>query len=89
MIGCLRTLVPPSRNGEDDLRCWPGDMKGEVIVSAAYQLPYSTNFINNNEIWNQIWRLRLQERFKFFIWIVLHERLMTNFQKSKMKIGLF
>jgi len=53
--------VPPSRDGGDDLRCWPGDMKGEFTVSAAYHLPYSTNFINNNEIWNQIWRLRVQE----------------------------
>jgi hypothetical protein len=76
-------IVPPSRDGGDDLRRWPGDMKGEFTVSAAYHLLLSTNYINNHDIWNQIWRVRVQERVKFFIWIVLHERLMTNFQKSK------
>lgn len=80
--------VPPSRDGGDDLRRWPGDMKGEFTVSAAYHLLLSTNYINNHNIWNQIWRLRVEVRVKFFIWIVfLHERLLTNFQKSKMRIG--
>jgi len=49
---------------------------------AEYHLLCSIDYINNHDIWNRIWWLQVQERVKFFIWIVLRERLMTNFQKS-------
>lgn len=29
-------IVPPSRDGGDDVRCWPVDIHGEFSVSAAY-----------------------------------------------------
>jgi len=61
----ITTIVPPSRDGGDDLKCWPGDMKGELTVSTAYHLPYSTNYINNNEIWNQFGGCRCKKESSF------------------------
>lgn len=55
-----------SRDGGDDLRCRSGDMNGEFTVSATYHLLRSISYINNHEIWNQIWQLRVQERVQVF-----------------------
>jgi hypothetical protein len=34
-----------------------------------------------------IWRLRVPERVKTFVWLLHHDRLLTNFNKSKMGLG--
>lgn len=36
MLQKIIAIVPPSRDGGDDVRCWPGDIHGEFSVSAAY-----------------------------------------------------
>jgi hypothetical protein len=36
--------------------------------------------------WLRIWKLKVPERIRSFIWLVRHDRLITNYRKSKMHI---
>jgi hypothetical protein len=40
-----------------------------------------------NLVWLQIWRLKVPERVKSFVWLVKHDRLLTNDRKHIMGLG--
>jgi hypothetical protein len=79
MLQKIIAIVPPSRDGGDDVRCWTGDIHGEFSVSAAYHSLCIFDTDTNHGLWSKIWNLKVQERVKFFLLVVLHGRLMTNF----------
>lgn len=37
--------------------------------------------------WSMIWKLLVPERVRSFLWLVQHERLLTNLRKSRMGLG--
>ncbi|CAJ2673373.1 unnamed protein product [Trifolium pratense] len=37
--------------------------------------------------WDHIWKLQVAERIKYFMWLVQHNRLLTNSTKAKMNLG--
>ena len=42
---------------------------------------------DTSAIWERIWKLAVPERVKYFIWKLLHGRLLTNYHKSRMHLG--
>lgn len=46
--------------------------------------------VENNSVdhgWKKIWRLRVLERVKTFVWLLKHGRLLTNHSKSRKGLG--
>ncbi|GAU10722.1 hypothetical protein TSUD_426440, partial [Trifolium subterraneum] len=39
-----------------------------------------------NNIWKDIWGLQVTERNRHFLWIALHNRLLTNSIKARMRL---
>jgi len=78
--------TPDLANGEDTLN-WPGDRHGIFSVAAAYHR--LCNFTDAAPVvdWKRIWKLKLLERVRCFMWTFCHNRLLTNYRKSKMGIG--
>jgi hypothetical protein len=37
--------------------------------------------------WKEIWKLKVPERVRHFIWILHYDRLLTNYNKSRMGFG--
>jgi ribonuclease HI len=66
---------------------------GVAIKNDGYSVAEMYNLLCNfkNEqvdvIWAKIWKLNVPERVRQFIWIVKHDRLLTNSRKSKMNLG--
>lgn len=56
---------------------------GAFSVSSAYEVFVGLSKENQWSGWKQIWRLRVQQRVKVFVWLATHERLMTNFNRWK------
>jgi hypothetical protein len=69
------------------LSVWPGEVHGEYIVATTYHLLCSSEFKESHDLWIKIWKFQVQERIKFFQWLAIHGRLMTNFQKYVMRLG--
>jgi hypothetical protein len=42
---------------------------------------------NENTNWRRIWRLNVPERVRAFLWMMLHNRMLTNSLKSKMGLN--
>lgn len=56
-------------------------------MATTYHLLCSSEFKKSHDLWIKIWKLQVQERIKFFQWLAVHGRLMTNFQKYLMRLG--
>jgi hypothetical protein len=52
-----------------------------------YNILCEFNNIEDSERWNKAWKLRVLERVRSFVWLMLHERLLTNLRKSSMGLG--
>jgi hypothetical protein len=40
-----------------------------------------------DDSWKKIWKLKVPERVRMFVWWMHHERILTNFHKSRMGLG--
>ncbi|GAU34558.1 hypothetical protein TSUD_219420 [Trifolium subterraneum] len=82
----LFSIVPPKNNSAPDLRAWSGSTDGNFNIASAYTLLCHFNDEERDEGWLNIWRLQVPERVRSFIWLVRHNRLITNYRKSKMHL---
>jgi hypothetical protein len=73
-------------NGKDISFCMEKEPGNFSIADMYIAL---CNFDDNQQgaNWMNIWRLRVPERVKTFVWLLHHDRLLTNFNKSKMGLG--
>jgi hypothetical protein len=52
-----------------------------------YQLLCNFKEEDMDNVWKNIWALRVTERNKHFHWIALYNRLLTNYIKAHMGFG--
>jgi hypothetical protein len=87
IISKLYAILPPPSDGDIDRRVWSGTDNGQFSIASAYNLLCSLGDHNREMGWVRIWKLKVPERIRSFIWLVRHDRLITNYRKSKMHIG--
>lgn len=79
--------LPPQDNcGHEVIVGFTGDNK-EFTISKMYSILDNTSYINTNNKWKRIWRMRVPERVRCFIWQLRFNRLLTNKYKSCMGMG--
>ncbi|XVE58507.1 hypothetical protein DITRI_Ditri04bG0175000 [Diplodiscus trichospermus] len=73
------------REDEDihDELCWVPTNNGEFSVSSAYTLSCSQQEGDGDNIWKEIWKLEVPNRVRAFMWLVKHQRLMTNSERAR------
>ncbi|GMP89357.1 hypothetical protein CsSME_00040977 [Camellia sinensis var. sinensis] len=83
-ISTLIHKLPRPPTADMDTRTGRGSSDGVFTTSSAY------NIISGNlsieEDWNWLWKLRLPQKLKSFLWTALHGKLLTN--QSREKKGL-
>jgi hypothetical protein len=64
-----------------------GSIKKGYSVAEMYStlcdFPYDDIDVN----WQKIWKLNVSERVRHFMWMLKHDRLLTNCKKSRMGLG--
>lgn len=65
---------------ERDIMCWL-QVKGRFSVKGAYLLEMGDVGGKSWQGWKRIWRLRVQQRVHVFIWMVAHDRILTNYRR--------
>jgi ribonuclease HI len=78
--------TPTDANGKDE-RAGIGGTNMEYYVAAMYDQLCSYDIQDADPVWNSVWKLRVPERVRCFIWLLLHDRLLTNHRKNRMGIG--
>jgi hypothetical protein len=81
-------VVPPlDMNSGPDVKCCLDKEHGNLSIASMYQALCDFEDDHNESIWSNIWKLRVPERVRYFVWLMNHNRLLTNYNKSKMGLG--
>jgi ribonuclease HI len=70
-----------------DERSVGGGKKGNFSIANMYHNLCDFNSEEVDLIWSKVWKLKVPERVRTFMWLVMHKRLLTNSIKSSMGLG--
>lgn len=76
----IMTKIPPNINRGSDYIIWKHQSNGQLSVKTAYD--QRVHHFNNN-MFTSIWKLKVPERVKIFVWQLGHDRLLTNERGSR------
>ncbi|XP_056697578.1 uncharacterized protein [Spinacia oleracea] len=65
---------------------WNGSASGGFTIKSALQLIRNDEEEDTPNPWKHIWKLKLPQRLRFFLWLVFRDRLMSN--KNRVLRGL-
>lgn len=69
----------------EDTLVWGPSNSGTYTTKSAYEwlLPEPINHLTFTGSWTWVWKQKLPEKIKFFIWLIQHESLPTNLLRIK------
>lgn len=57
---------------------WNGEASGGFSIKSALQLIRNDIEDLHSQAWRSVWKLPIPQRIRFFLWLVFHDRLVTN-----------
>lgn len=62
------------------LLIWEADISGTYSTKSAYRwlLDMDDNRLSHDTNWLWIWKLQVYENIRFFVWLIMHGRLLNN-----------
>ncbi|KAM6545081.1 hypothetical protein CsatB_025817 [Cannabis sativa] len=67
----------------EDIIFWKGSKSGVYTVKSGYWLSQHSRFKNPNRVWEKLWRSKIHQRLKLFLWKTWSDVLL-----SKQRLGL-
>jgi hypothetical protein len=83
----IATALPPDDSAGDDKQQWQGNSAKAFSITNIYHDICGFNQRDSDDKWKRVWKLKTPERVKHFIWLVIHDRILTNERKYKMGLG--
>ncbi|CAN1187052.1 Putative ribonuclease H protein At1g65750 [Linum perenne] len=74
---------PPREELGEDTFLWGENRKGIFTIKSAYNLVANQSSSNSDPGWDKIWKWRGPHRVKFFLWLAIHNRLLTNAERTR------
>ncbi|XP_019181390.1 PREDICTED: uncharacterized protein LOC109176414 [Ipomoea nil] len=81
IINKIRTIPIPIDGNTTDRLVLSDRTSGTFTVSSAYNSLVGTP--NDEENWAWIWKLKVVEKVKTFVWLLLKDKLLTNLERMK------
>ncbi|KAL4284826.1 hypothetical protein GQ457_16G025340 [Hibiscus cannabinus] len=76
--------VPPPRAGlGGDFPVWRWEDKRVFTTRSAYDFLALDPGTHYPAVWKRIWKLIVPQRVRVFVWVTLHERLLTNAERVR------
>ncbi|CAN1844814.1 Putative ribonuclease H protein At1g65750 [Linum perenne] len=79
-------MQPPKSSSGDDRLVWGLEDNGVFSIKSAYLLLKDINTGDEVYDWRLAWRWNGPNRIKHFIWLVCHNRILTNEERSRRHI---
>jgi hypothetical protein len=83
----IAALLPPSNSAGEDVQVCKENVIGCFSIAKMYHALCDFDVHTIDLVWHQIWRLNVPERVRAFVWMVKHDRLLTNERKHQMGLG--
>nr|GMD84105.1 uncharacterized protein LOC109150807 [Ipomoea batatas] len=83
IINTLNGVMLSNEPNHKDTILWNQTPTGSFSVNTAYNLSINQQFQQDNINWNLIWKTRLPNRIKFFMWLITHGRIMCNAERKR------
>ncbi|CAN1127411.1 Putative ribonuclease H protein At1g65750 [Linum perenne] len=79
-------MSPPNPDRGEDVWVWGASSDGKFSIKSAYNLIHNQPESLAPDFWSSVWCWRGPNRIKFFLWLVIHGRLLTNVARQKRKM---
>lgn len=80
--------MPPHEDFEEDKLIIDGTVSGNYTVKDMYNAMADVNANQNiDPKWMKIWKLNVSLRVRSFVWMLKHNKLLTNFNKGRRGLG--
>ncbi|CAL5336391.1 unnamed protein product [Camellia sinensis] len=79
VVEILKIQPPRNRDVEDNPR-WVKAHDGDFSIASAYEIIVDHH--SQERDWGWIWKLKVPQKLKSFVWVVLHEKLLTNHMRQ-------
>ncbi|CAN1851753.1 Putative ribonuclease H protein At1g65750 [Linum perenne] len=76
-------MQPPSPTGGNDELIWGPDPKGLFSIKSAYEILTATDRSIADQRWKSVWNWQGPNRVRFFLWLAVHNRLLTNSERRR------
>ncbi|CAN1291848.1 Putative ribonuclease H protein At1g65750 [Linum perenne] len=76
-------MEPPSDTMGEDGIIWGPDPRGKFTLKTAYEILASTDHHADQDIWRIVWRWTGPNRVRHFLWLVAHDRILTNAERHR------
>ncbi|KAK8986461.1 hypothetical protein V6N11_010017 [Hibiscus sabdariffa] len=83
----IEAIQPPRGELGMDRARWRWDDKFIFSTMSAYKYLIGSPNADRTFKWKQIWGLKIPQRIRTFMWLVAHERLMTNAERVRRHIA--
>jgi len=64
---------------------WTADRLGRFTIKSALQLMRQPEG-DTRRAWEWVWKLKIPQRIKLFVWLLLHGRLLTNSERYRRRL---
>lgn len=81
MVEKIRGIPRPFAANLEDSVYWSETATGKFLVNSAFQLLQGGSRAPSLGEWRWIWRIPCIEKLRTFLWLILHDRLLTNFSR--------
>ncbi|CAN1824009.1 Putative ribonuclease H protein At1g65750 [Linum perenne] len=82
-VGQVAGMQPPSPTGGDDELIWGPDPKGLFSIKSAYEILAAIDRSVVDQRWKAVWNWQGLNRVRLFLWLAVHNRLLTNSERRR------
>ncbi|CAN1824284.1 Putative ribonuclease H protein At1g65750 [Linum perenne] len=77
-VNLVMGMTPPQADRGDDEWVWGEEIDGQFSIKSAYRIVCSLGSSRLADPWLSIWKWKGPNRAKLFLWLAIHEKIMTN-----------
>ncbi|CAN1845257.1 Putative ribonuclease H protein At1g65750 [Linum perenne] len=86
MISEIAAMLPPRPDRGEDSWVWGLESNGKFSIRSAYELICKPENIWPEVDWKLIWKWKGPSSIQQFLWLVSHERLLTNCERNRRQL---
>ncbi|XP_031103194.1 uncharacterized protein LOC116006838 [Ipomoea triloba] len=81
----MQLITVNDNNGEDE-SFWTGEPTGKISVSSVYSLLHGYSINMQGRVWSTLWKMKVPNKMKTFLWTALHDRVMGNAERKRRRL---